>query len=515
MIFGSTPLIAQPKDFSHYGPRLDEQGVMNLSNFFEPNHLTVKEIKSQALQMDSYEAFLDFLTERRPQLLENYVLIHDTGSIQYADLERPRVLIFGDGLMLAFAEDPRTTDRSVEIIAFDQKLWKFTFDEIRFKGSSIQTVEAPSQCQSCHGAALKPLWEPYDFWPNAMGSSIGRFGSEAEKSAYEKLRKSKNQTGIYRRLRWYAPPVNNNSGLQGIEAFTQYVTQLQLLSSLRSWQQKSPKFAPFLPVVLAVLNDCTKGNTDQDSALLLETYLPTSFQGLIQKELPELHRKTKRERELFKDYQESRYRKLFPGANRIFAMDHQRLAEETQAAAQLKILFREMGLDFQDLTLSQGANPYLLSVPSNSEADFATNLMLIAPAFQAELQPTIRSLNDSGYAWLRFDCQILQNKSLAALERIQPLASPVPPSSAPTVFGECIRCHVLDRENTGAPLIPFDQSKELRQYLLSENQAGMKKIRQRLERSGPGRMPPDRRLSVGEKTDFLLNLQTILQESPQ
>ncbi len=508
----STPLWAKPKDFQFYGPHMNASYQLSLANFLEANRLTLTELRTWIAESKSYEEFLDFLGERRPQLFQNYVLVHDTGSIQYADQERPRVILFGDGLMLAFAEDPRTPDRTVELIAFNETTWKFEFEEIRFKQSSSQWVHAPSHCQSCHGTSLKPLWEPYDFWPNIYGSSIARFGSAMEKAGYERLRLADKKEGIYRRLAWYLPPVNNNSGLPGIEAFTEYVTQLQLMVAMKSWQ--GPRVKPFLPALLAVWNGCTQGADGSSSAALLEEYFPVSWQGKISAELSTLQKTTIQERDQFKAYQERRYQQLFPNVPRTFTVNHQRLADETQSASQAKILLREMGLDVRDLVLSQGANPYLLSVPSNTEADAATAMQVLAPELFQSLKPQLLQLDSSGFGWARFNCDGLKTKSLDALKNLLPLSLRKASKPAPTVFGECIRCHVLDHEKTGAPGLPFDRTRELTSYLKANGGEGLQKILSRIQTVGPGQMPPNRVLSEAEKADFITNMRTLLQSEP-
>lgn len=219
----SSLLHARPLDFTAFGPRLQADYRFDMSAFLPANRLRLDEIQELVVGR-SYEEFLDELKARRPGFFENPVFIHDSGSLQYADREHPRVILFGEGLMLAFAEDPRSQDRAVEVIAFNGKT--FEFAEIKFSGNDSRFHAQPKNCESCHGVNGKPLWDPYDFWPNAYGSAIARFKTDAERKAYDGVRLNPGKAGIYARLQWPLPPTNNNAGMDGIETFTQYVTQL-------------------------------------------------------------------------------------------------------------------------------------------------------------------------------------------------------------------------------------------------------------------------------------------------
>ncbi|MDQ3234729.1 MAG: hypothetical protein M3Q07_23230 [Pseudobdellovibrionaceae bacterium] len=509
IVLMSTILHADPQDFEVYGPRLTPNYAMDRSAFFPADRLRLQDIRSQLPRLQSYEAFLDYLAERRPSLFESSVLIHDTGSLQYADRERPRVILFGDGLMLAFAEDPRHDERTVEIIAFDDTTSEFQFAELQFAKGSSQFHDQPKQCASCHGSAPKPLWDPYDFWPNIYGSSIARFGTVAEKNAYEKIRLQPSKQGIYDRLNWSVPPGTNNRGLLGIEAFTQYVTQLQIFASLPRWKKQPGSFRQSVPALLAVLNHCAVDPNDGAAAQKLAAFFPDPWKNSILLNFAERHQRVKQDRQRLKTYQTSRYKQHFANSPTLFAVNHDRLGAETQTVAQFHMVLEMAGIDTRDFALSQGPNAFLLSVPSNLDADLATNLALVAPDIFQRLAPRLVPANPYDYTWARFDCQSLKEESLMELQSLQPASLKAEMRPAPTVFGECISCHSINPGQTGAPPIPFDQTGDLRTWLQQGPTPGLQKILERIQKSGPGQMPPYRKLNREEQEQLRLNLERI------
>jgi hypothetical protein len=500
----STLLEARPQDFTAFGPRLGADYRFDMSAFLPADRLTLQELQERVAGLQSYEEFLDFLDARRPSLFENPVFIHDSGSLQYADREHPRVILFGDGLMLAFAEDPRSDERAVEVIAFNGKT--FEFAELKFAQTGASFQKDPKNCQSCHGVNGKPLWDPYDFWPNAYGSAIARFKTDAEKKAYDAVRLNPTKKGIYARVQFPVPPANNNVGMDGIETFTQYVTQLQIFASLQRWQTEA-SFRPMVPALLAVLNQCAAYENDQDAARQLATFFPPAWKSVIEAGFPAWHQKVKGDRKRFIDYQVARYLKLFPTGKTLFPIDHERLAGETLTTAQFFFVLELAGVNTRDFAMSQGLNPYMLSVPSNLDFDLGTDFTLVAQDLFQKLKPAFSNGGGYGYTWTVFDCRKLQDESLQQLQTVKVPAPSLPKfQPAPTVFGECMGCHSVDASKRGIPEIPFDRTGALRDYLKAENNAGLNKILERIGKTGAGQMPPYRQLSPVEKEQLNSNL---------
>ncbi|HET9240035.1 MAG TPA: hypothetical protein VFO10_22425 [Oligoflexus sp.] len=505
----STLLEAKPQDFTAFGPRLGADYRLDMSAFLPADRLSLQELQARVAELRSYEEFLDFLAARRPSLFESPVFIHDSGSLQYADREHPRVILFGDGLMLAFAEDPGRDERTVEVIAFNGKA--FEFAELKFTPAEASFQKDPGNCQSCHGVNGKPLWDPYDFWPNAYGSAIARFKTDAEKKAYDAVRLNPAKKGIYARLNFPMPPANNNTGMDGIEAFTQYVTQLQIFASLQRWQTEA-SFRPMVPALLAVLNQCAAYENDKDAARQLATFFPPAWKAVIETGFPAWHQKVKEERKRFIAYQAARYQKLFPKGKTLFPIDHERLAGETLTTAQFLFVLELAGVNTRDFAMSQGLNPYMLSVPSNLDFDLGTDFTLIAQDLFQKLKPALSNGGGYGYTWAVFDCRKLQDESLLQLQNVKtttPSLTKFQP--APTVFGECMGCHSLEASKRGIPEIPFDRTGAFRDYLKADDNAGLNKILERIGKTGAGQMPPYRTLTTNQKEQLKSNLKRMAE----
>ncbi len=506
----SSLLQAKPLDFTSFGPRLARDYQFDMSAFLPADRLRLQEIQDQMPRLNSYEEFLDYLAARRPALFENAVLIHDTGSLQHADREHPRVILFGDGLMLAFAEEPGRTERAVEVIAFNGKT--FDFAELKFADGGVGFQAQPQHCQTCHGQNSKPLWDPYDFWPNVYGSAIARFKTDAEKKAYDSIRLKPSKQGIYSRIQWPVPPSNNNSGMDGVETFTQYVTQLQIFASLQRWKEQYPSFTSMTPALLAVLNQCAAYENDKAAAQQLAKFFPESWKSSIETNFPAWHQKVQAERKRFIAYQVARYQKLFPAGKTLFPIDHERLAGETLTTAQFFFVLELAGIHTRDLAMSQGLNPFMLSVPSNLDFDLGTDFSLVAKDLFQKLKPALTNGGGYGYTWAQFDCRRLQEESLLQLQNVKmATASTTRFQPASTVFGECMGCHSIEADQRGIPQIPFDQTGALRQYLKADGGSGLQRIMERVQRTAARQMPPYRKLSSDEKEQLRLNLEAMAQ----
>jgi hypothetical protein len=110
-------------------------------------------------------------------ILNNYLLLHRSNSLQQASLDFPRVILFeGDArFIMAFNGDPKLGGYNrLEMIQFNQAQNQFEFYEARFpesnNGPVVFSEKNPEECQSCHRADLRPNWDAYPFWKDAYGS---------------------------------------------------------------------------------------------------------------------------------------------------------------------------------------------------------------------------------------------------------------------------------------------------------------------------------------------------------
>jgi hypothetical protein len=258
-----------------------------------------------------------------------------------------------------------------------------------------------------------------------------------------------------------------------------------------------------------VLNHCAVHANDATAAQKLSTYFPEAWQNLIISKFAGRHQRVRDERQRLKSYQVARYQDLFGNSQKLFTINHERLAPETQTIAQLFLVLELAGVDTRDFAMSQGPNAFLMSVPSNQDADLANNMALVAPDLFQRLSPKLMPASGYDYSWARFDCQSLQTESLQQLHNVKPAPLKSEVKLAPTVFGECMSCHSVNPGPVGAPPIPFDRTGNLRAYLQRDQNSGMKKILERVQKAGPGQMPPYRKLSADEVEQLRLNLERI------
>ncbi len=98
------------------------------------------------------------------ELRLNYTLVHQTGSIQQASVESPRVLLFGTDakLVVTFNGSPDESGYDkLEILAFDDATETFELRSIEF-GSTVSFSEAnPTVCTACHKTSPQPVWKDY------------------------------------------------------------------------------------------------------------------------------------------------------------------------------------------------------------------------------------------------------------------------------------------------------------------------------------------------------------------
>lgn len=493
---------ASPKRFFDYTVNIKDNYALDFNSFFPKDRLTFQEIKDNAAHFPDYESFLSYLQRRRPELYENKVLVFDSGSIQYADHEHPRVLLFGDGLILAFAENPSSTDRSVEIMAWNENAMRFDFHELAFKAGPAQLTENPSVCSSCHGSPAKPLWDPYDFWSNAYGAAISRFATQSEKDSFQRIKDDESKSGVYKYLNW---DFDESAGIEGIDTFTQYVTVLQFASIAKQWNSQKDAIKPYVYSILGVLSGCANSRDEKVRSAALKAFFPAAWSDIIQRGSAFHYRRAVEQRKSLKRYLQNRYDKNFQGPLISF-LNHERLGDESIVIAELQQILSFVGMDLADFTMSQVQNPAFFSTPSIFESDFLGMMILLDREPFEQLRPTV-----SGGFFFEFQCKALQAKSRDALSGLEaPKELAIRTKRAPSAFGTCISCHVMDPESSGAPAIPFDRTKDLKAWLKEEN--GIHRVKERLDRRGVGRMPPDQALSDDAIKDLKEALDRLVED---
>lgn len=503
ILLAATAASAEPKLTFHYQFRLSEPLALDIRQFYEQRSLAIPEIETLARSAASYEGFLEALQRRAPVLFENYVLLHGTGSVQPASETHPRVILFGDGLFLAFAEDPTKAERRVEILAFDRATYTFKTHELRFKpGTPVASESEPPVCATCHGTPTRPLWEPYDFWPGAYGSAISRYRSHDEKASYAAFFASA-RSGIHRLIDDHAVVDTGEHRVPSIETFTVYLANLNFLRVATELKAHKARLEPLKYALFATLRRCSDGSVggNEDFA----SYFPPALFASARQTYDALLASTKAERSAFKAHLDRRYTRTFPSFEPLFLINHERLGREAVVAAQLRFILENAGLSMDGFPTSSGANRYLLSTPSNFGLDMLTALV------HFDREGLQNAGATGGTSWATIDCARSKELSRTALASYSfpGAAAAAPQAAAP--LGRCIRCHTIKPENApGAPFLPFDDTMRLR-TLLAERPGLKAAILARLDARGTGQMPPGAPLTTTERAAFAMFLDALTE----
>ena len=485
-----------PTDFYQFfgNPKIQE-------NFFPKKRISYQDIKTWPF--DSYESFLEQLNEKRPQFFQNEVLIHTSSSLQPSSLKSPRILLFGDGLVMAFNEIQGSESKShrVEVIEFDRDKAQFIPREIlfnRLKKKGVQFNDQPTSCLACHGEPFRPIWNPYDFWSRAFGSRIGRIGSDQEEKAYHQYFAS-SQKGIRKYLKKDAIPEGDHLMLRSIEAFTGYMNTLNSITMGKLLASKNLDALEY--PLLWILNYCASNENNQDSTRGDQAFLSLfsdDFHAQAPLSFEALQKETQLARNWFKTYSDRIYAEVFPNIQKeYFFIDHNRLRDEAFTVTRLRYLLENKGISLRNLVLSHGANDYFFSTPNN---------------FIADLKNTYEHyLNQSASEELKnatsYSCQQLEDISRSLNQDFNSEASRTHiqqsrfdrPQKDLSPMGKCMKCHTLDynQPKTKGPYIPFDDSAKMQKLLKTTGLGEEIKYRISTEDSFD-QMPPKARLSSEE-----------------
>lgn len=136
----------------------------------------------QAKKITSLEQSLSLLP--RNMLDYNYVVMYRSRSLQGATPEKPRIISYTPTarFVLTFTDAAHKGGNSLEMMQFREKERRFEFRELTFDGKNPPKLSEanPAKCLACHqspnrtNADPRPNWEPYNFWPGAIGSADGK-----------------------------------------------------------------------------------------------------------------------------------------------------------------------------------------------------------------------------------------------------------------------------------------------------------------------------------------------------
>lgn len=483
---------------------------------FQSSPLGLSQIEDafQRSRWSDYPSFLEFLSETQPEFFRNPVLLPYSQSQQLSSPQHPRIVLLSGGTFLGFSADENQLPLRVELIETDRNTYEFKFSEILFTADGVEFRRNPQSCKSCHGLDPKPIWNPYDLWPHALGSVAGQLEFGAERAIYQNFvsRQSRLAIGEYLNL-----PRDPGFKLHGPDRLSYMV---QNLINLRFFTRHGNRIvqSPYYKTLLALWNRCASENFEF-SFERLEPYLPQQGRRL-QSDFDQVWADTLSARDAFKNYLKSQFENFYAGLPSDFFLD--RLDQSAEEAAALRWVLLQMGLSLEELSPSHIGNLFGLSTPSNFSFDMQTSFfdLLRSELIRWNYTPYRNEGFLNGRAWgLTLDCsdiaRLPSNPSSASAAR--PFTPFTSLRRESPVIGKCTHCHTLSSSDFGgdptglAPRIPFDRPEQLRDWLQRGN--NHRRILSRIQRRDERAMPPGQPLSPEEQTALIEFLEIISPES--
>lgn len=500
-------------NFMDYSLKIDDSYQINYGALFDTDALTYQKIVNDKNEFQNYDDFLRYLSKKRPTLFDKPVLVHSSGSIQFADKNHPRVLLSDGNIFFGFSENPNNKARDVEIIEFDKKKKAFVAHEISFteKNETLFT-ESPLKCFACHGNPIRPLWKPYDIWPTAFGSQSDTFSSDQESTAYFNFLNQPEKTGIYTYIKYETDLLSS----QNLVEFTMMLTSLNQIRANEILKKNKNAIFSLRYYLIAAFNGCF----DKDPIKNKPLYSPEEFMSPdALKELPPFvfyQNDTIEARSAMMKYLNLQYFSIFNSDLKNISIS-ERLDFENNLIAPARWVLEPLGIYWREMSLADGTNDYSVQTPSNLIVEWSTGMAEIFNEVFVEMTPTLVAIGGVDPEIKRFpmfDCSQLKLKSIAATKNMTfPLANySVETSSRDNTFiglssmSRCIKCHSEGSQLTitQAPLIPFDDNMKLAKWLNTANN-----FQKTISHISKGSMPKNSILSSDEKDSISAVLRHI------
>jgi hypothetical protein len=122
-------------EFSKFGLQIDNDYSYSISPVISQKPFTQKVLLRDKGLFTNYNSFLEYLNAKKPNMFKNPILMHHSGSLQFASFEEPRVLLFGNSAVLSFSENSKNIEKKLEISKYfihTQNIYPLTiFNQIR------------------------------------------------------------------------------------------------------------------------------------------------------------------------------------------------------------------------------------------------------------------------------------------------------------------------------------------------------------------------------------------------
>jgi len=509
---GTFPFFAraiEPIDFTEFSFQVSDNYTVSIESAMGTGPLGRQFLLDHQDQFTDYQSFLSLLKSTSPQMFSRPVLLHHSGSLQPASFENPRVILFGRGTMMSFAEGGAEEFRAVEILEYDEAKAEFLATEIVFPLAGQPQIRTnPQSCKGCHGQPLRPIWTPYDFWPKAYHAFASSSNSDKEQQAFENFVNGEHK-GIYQHLDF---DVTEGGRLPNNDTFTQFVFALNTHRMMSDWRRVEA-LQPYRYLLAATLNRCTVEDPFGRNPLVpIARYFPEeTYSEFAEDVSPDQYvRQGQYERTRMLEFVESRYLQIFPYMRR--ELISRRMDFFVNPIAHTRFVLERLGLQWRQYTMSYGENDFDMNIPGNSMIDLATSLSIFNQDMFQELQPEIETMNGLQYpiSYVQLDCLDLQSKSLESLVgaetpelhpfQIQDSLAGLSP------MAKCVKCHASSSSFTpaDASMIPFDDSTALSQWLNTK-----KNFAKTVRMIETGKMPEQSSLTTEEKNGLIRALERL------
>lgn len=189
-----------------------------------------------------------------PDMRSRFVLMERSRSLQQASPQAPRAILYGDraGLVVSFNGAPGHRGYgSIEAIELDPSGLSYEMRSFDFTGATPHiSPPNPEICLRCHRALPRHSWEPYPYWPGALGEGP-KFSAE-ERRRLETFSASAGSHPLYRHLDFSR--VKSRDSTPAFELYA-LVTE-QNLRRAPALIAASTDYARYRPALLGALADC-------------------------------------------------------------------------------------------------------------------------------------------------------------------------------------------------------------------------------------------------------------------
>jgi hypothetical protein len=215
--------------------------------------LTLKEI-GQWVDRGEVKSVAEVLARLPRDLRSRFVLMERSRSLQEASPDSPRALLYGDRGELVLAFNGRADQRgygTLEAIELDPARMTYEIRTFDFRGEKPRVSGAnPELCLRCHRSVPRPSWEPYPYWPGALGQSPKY--SVDERRRLQAFAAAAPRHPLYRYLDF-----SQGAARASTPAFELYALFTeQNLRRLPRLLAASPEYVRYRPALLGALADC-------------------------------------------------------------------------------------------------------------------------------------------------------------------------------------------------------------------------------------------------------------------